>query len=593
MSFRIIAQSRFFNTTGRALLYSICFAFSIILQCGLFHYLAFHSIQVFTVFRDPGRFFSFYLPKIAISFAIASFSLFFKKKNWTILISFLLMIWIMAELIYYRVNGILIDAVSITIVSNMKGFWNGIFAFVYPQDLVLLAPTIFLAIVFYVIQPNQTSLAFGIILLSLSLLTHLYGATLIKESLEKQQWKDNDNQCRLIINPFLEKGKSSFWGFTDTDYVKRTSVVHCLFYDIICLVKMPFVSNDYHMTTQDIKETDRLFNGIKETVPNSNLYIILFESLETWAVSQTVTPAIQSFIDTHENILWAKRVIKQTRSGISGDGQMIINTGVLPISEGVTCFQYSSNVFPSLSEQYSNPAIIVPGDLGTWNQKRMSDAYGITTNYQIKSSLDANSFNLLVREYKNHPFVLTITIASHTPFVDCSNYSPIIFDQDIPDLLRNYLNCVHYTDDSLASFLSLVNSDETLKESTIVITGDHTIFDATQRQQFDGFCKGIINASPSLEAYCPLIVYSPAISKKTLIEEESYQMDIFPTILSIIGCEDYYFKGFGKNLLDDNAPRCYSEDQAFSLSNKLIRSNYFKSYLDSSINYTSQMKKDE
>ena len=566
------------------LLYGLCFAVSILLQCALFHYLAFHSIQVFTFIHDPLRFISFYLPKIAISFAVASLALFFKNKSWTIVFSLILCLWIIAELIYYRVNGILIDAASITIVGNMKGFWDGIFAFVFPGDAIVLLPTLFLAFVFYLIKPSKaSSLVGGIVFMCFAVLAHYFGSELIKSSLEKSQWKDNNGQCEVVINPFIERGKSSFWGFTDIDYVKRTSVLHCLVYDSIVLVKMPFVSNEYQMTTQDIEDANILFNSIQVTNPETRLYIILFESLETWAVSPFATPALQSFIDSHENILWAKRVIKQTKAGISGDGQMIVNTGVLPVAEGVTSFQYPTNIFPSLSEQYDDPALILPGDLGTWNQKRMSDAYGINTNYQVRSCLDADTFDVLLSKYKEHPFILTITIASHTPFIDCSQFSPLSFTQEVPELFENYLNCVHYTDSSLSAFLSMVDSDPLLKESTIVITGDHTIFDSTLRQSFDSYCQDIIGSSPLANPYCPLVIYSPNIPKKKIIEEEAYQMDIYPTILNVIGCEDYYFKGFGKNLMGTDSLRTYSQEEAFALSDKLVRSNYFDTYLNTSL----------
>ena len=60
----------------------------------------------------------------------------------------------------------------------------------------------------------------------------------------------------------------------------------------------------------------------------------------------------------------------------------------------------------------------------------------------------------------------------------------------------------------------------------------------------------------------------------------TYQMDAYPTILHLIGCEDYYWKGFGVNLLDSVARnnRPISEQEAFILSDKLIRANWFESY---------------
>ena len=55
-------------------------------------------------------------------------------------------------------------------------------------------------------------------------------------------------------------------------------------------------------------------------------------------------------------------------------------------------------------------------------------------------------------------------------------------------------------------------------------------------------------------------------------------MDAFPTILHLIGCDHYYWKGFGVNLLDSvkRGDRMIVEQNAFELSDKIIRSNFFE-----------------
>ena len=78
-------------------------------------------------------------------------------------------------------------------------------------------------------------------------------------------------------------------------------------------------------------------------------------------------------------------------------------------------------------------------------------------------------------------------------------------------------------------------------------------------------------------AYCPLVVFSPFISHRTRCDEEAYQMDVFPTIVELLGYNDYHWKGFGVNLMDSivRCNRPISEQEASKLSDKLIRNNYF------------------
>ena len=47
--------------------------------------------------------------------------------------------------------------------------------------------------------------------------------------------------------------------------------------------------------------------------------------------------------------------------------------------------------------------------------------------------------------------------------------------------------------------------------------------------------------------------------------------------MNSINCENYYWKGFGINLLDENRnKRQISADEALELSDKLHQANYFK-----------------
>lgn len=148
----------------------------------------------------------------------------------------------------------------------------------------------------------------------------------------------------------------------------------------------------------------------------------------------------------------------------------------------------------------------------------------------------------------------------------------------MPKDMANYMKSFHYTDSCMKDVLENIQTDSILKNSTIVITSDHSIFPQIKRDEFDKYCKGNDLAYKVTENYCPLIIYSPNIKEKIIVDELAYQMDIYPTILNLIGCENYYFKGFGINLLNkelyDNRP--ITEEEAYDLSDKIIQSNYFK-----------------
>lgn len=557
------------NTLAYATLLFIC----ILCQCLLFHFQAFHHIYGSTIFTKPLVVLAFYLPKISIALAVCSLLFIFKSRQWTVIFDIILTLWIFAELIYYRVNGFFIDQFSLTIVGNMKGFWNSIISFIYPGDFfILLFPILLICGYFLLGKKNCVHRIGFIIVLLCSIILHASGAVLVHYL--------RQDKVTIRFNPFMETTKAqSFWGFTTRDYVSQTSVLHAICYDAIQLALLPIKADHINLNEEEEQTVEVFLRDPQfSDLPASRTVIILFESLENWVIGPTTTPNIDKLLKEHDNCLWAKKVKKETAAGISGDGQMIVNTGLLPIRDGATCFRYPDNTFPSISSLFENSALILPGEVSVWNQARMNNAYSIDTTYVIPESLDNISCSRLNDIYPEHPFVLVITAASHAPFIDCSTFSPVDLNPKMPQKMKNYINCVHYTDSCLGEFLEKVGTDSTLTNSTIVITGDHTIFDDAARKQFNDYCMEYGENYDVLASYCPLIVYSPSISEKTILDEECYQMDIYPTILGLIGCKDYYWQGFGVDLLDTTATRKILESDAIDLSDKIIRANYFKEY---------------
>ena len=173
--------------------------------------------------------------------------------------------------------------------------------------------------------------------------------------------------------------------------------------------------------------------------------------------------------------------------------------------------------------------------------------------------------------------VQAITISMHGPFdrVDCRTLS---FGEDCPDNLFKYFNCLHYTDSCIGEFWMKVENDSLLRNATVVITGDHTVFKHSMLHEFQSYAEKYDIPIPNGESYCPLIIFSPKIKERMEVNDLCYQMDIYPTIMHCIGATDYYWKGFGANLTDSVARnnRLITEEEAYSLSDKIIRSDYFR-----------------
>ena len=169
-----------------------------------------------------------------------------------------------------------------------------------------------------------------------------------------------------------------------------------------------------------------------------------------------------------------------------------------------------------------------------------------------------------------------ITVDSHVPFAHGSTYPKHVVE-GMPNFMSAYLNCLAYTDSCIGELLNAIQDSPLADNTTIVISGDHTIF-RSQNTEMDRFAKENGIPMQTGHTFTPLIIYSPEIEGNIQVTDTCYQMDIFPTILHLIGAEDYYWHGFGVNLLDSAARnnRPCTEQEAYRLSDLIIRSDYFR-----------------
>ena len=550
----------------------LIFAFSLFVQCVLFHWFAFHSVLISALWKNPLRFWAFYLPKISISLIISCFVFVFKRKYWTICVSLLTNVWIIAELIYFRSTRIFIDAYSFFLVGNLHGFWSSVFMYFEWSFLVLFIPTLLLILGVFFFDNRKRNIACMGVAFCLWAIVNIVSANVVNRNVYP-----NDKQFFYSHIRAYFVQHTCGWN-VNIEYIQKTSVLHAFVLDGKQLIEILFqkkctLSAEENQTMQQLINTPQ----IKPT-PTNPLIIILIESLETWAVRPEITPNLCRFMDTHSNqILRATRITSQTKGENSGDGQMICNTGLLPAAQGAACNRFPTNTYPSLSDLYTGTAMIQPGNLGTWNQAYMNKAYHIDTAFVNPCNFDSLTFNVLDTIYDKYAYTLAITIATHTPFLVDSKAAPAVLPEGMPTSMTNYLNSMHYTDSCWGAFLSKIDTDSMLRNSTICFIGDHIIFNTDQRSQFQDYCTADAPTYHPEEAYTTFIAYSPNIEQHTVVDKVTYQMDIYPTILHLIGCEEYYWKGFGINLLDPVAQqhRPIEENEAYILSDKLLRSNWF------------------
>lgn len=529
----------------------------------LFNHFAFHNDLALTFKESPEKFFGSLLCKLSVSLILASFVFLLKDKRWMILVSFIIDAWCIANLIYMRNNNILLDGEAFNQAGNIHGYSSSVLIYIeWGIDLIFLLLTALWSLIFIFTSKSDRIAPLWIIVLFGGVILRLAGDGI------------NDS---LGNNLMKRDSREEVFGWSFSQAVRHTSIIESPLYVVSDYFAMKNKKMPYHpLTRQDKFHLEPLVNTNDYHANNEPLIIILVESLENWVCRPDIMPNLWRLANS-EHVLYADKIHTQIVGAPSADGQMIINTGLLPINAGATCLHYPHNTYPALMKITDERSVcLLSHDTRVWNQTEMSPAFGYDTTI-VWSDVDTLLFaelNRLVDSGERH--IQCITQSTHAPFLN-HTLSSLELPHDMPWVMSNYIGAFNALDYGLGLFIQKLENDPKLQDYTVVITGDHRILHREARQrmmrwsQRNGLDYNVGND------YLPLIVYSPRIEGNIHYTAEAYQMDIYPTVLNILGAKDYLWKGIGANLLDDEAVahRYTSPAEAASTCDRMIRNDYF------------------
>ena len=589
------------------------FALTLFVKTMIFHWTTMHSILFSSLWKAPLSFFAFWGGKIIPVLFLSAFVFIAKRHYWTIVVNILLDIWCIANLFYFKANGFFLTFDMIFMADNMAGFWSSLNTYMGWDIALFFIITPFYILIcwaFKIFLTPQRNTMIGVLMIIFAIVWASINVFMYQKA-ENEAWRKNKYNAvaawmanatpiqyaycfpfglfyrDIIETPWLDKG--DWWV---KGYVRDNSIISyfpaMLLYEILTIEK----NNTIKISQEEefyIKKYIKSANYDEtELIERSNIIYILVESLESWGIdvieNKIMMPNLHRFVQSSQ-VVYVNKIVSQVRHGNSADGQMIGVTGLLPITSGATCKLYGENIYPNFAHMYSNSAIVNPCK-GTWEQATMTKSYEfhqliepqIGETWKDVDVID----NVLDYSFKSDSSfcVLGITLTSHVPFMH--GIEQVVYEfENMPKIMNAYLNCLHYTDSCIGVLLDRVLNSSLAENTTIVITGDHTIFrDEIGFSDMTRYAQDNNIDFKAGHTFTPLIIYSPNIEGNINITDTCYQMDIFPTILHLIGAEDYYWQGFGVNLLDSVARnnRQITENEAYRLSDLMIRSDYFRHY---------------
>ena len=285
-----------------------------------------------------------------------------------------------------------------------------------------------------------------------------------------------------------------------------------------------------------------------------NLIMIIVESWNSAIFSMPGADAVCPCTDSLRNdpaTLFFGDITAMTGHGRSSDGQFIINTGLLPLRDEALVTRYADADYPSLAKRLGHHAVeVISENRSLWNHFATTRSYGYSGLYDDKvpkgtpiAIQDSTMFAAAmdVASTLPTPFMLEITtIGMHQPYTRPTGVS-ISPDNVYDSRDRHYLEAVHAFDRSLRDFIGSLHASGLYDNSVIVIVADHEEGPPMLSEHFDGLSTPmmILNSSLNRDALPSDITSRPA-----------YQMDIFPTVLDIMGHTDTTaYRGMGNSLI--------------------------------------------
>ncbi len=319
-----------------------------------------------------------------------------------------------------------------------------------------------------------------------------------------------------------------------------------------------------------------------------NLIFIVVESLsadllDLEAGGIAVTPTLNSLART-DGALVARHMRPQVGHGRSADGLFMYNTGLLPLRRNAVAKSFPSADYPSLVKALGvKNAVEVAGDPTTfYNHSITNISYGYTGfisggngKWRRDSWIFARADSAIAT--LKQPFVATvITLTMHDPYKGITGKRTAISgDKRFVQSDLNYMEEAHLFDKRLAWFINQLKRRGLYDNSVIVIASDHEPRRTALGPDFftDNILLMVVNSGASL-----------------VTDRIIGQIDVYPTILDLMGVTDYAYPGVGTSIVADTARHglvnfdgCVVDEpadstalhRAWDISALLIESSYF------------------
>jgi phosphoglycerol transferase MdoB-like AlkP superfamily enzyme len=323
-------------------------------------------------------------------------------------------------------------------------------------------------------------------------------------------------------------------------------------------------------------------DNLKGIAKGKNLIMIQVEALQGFVINskingQEITPNLDKWAANSE---YFNNFYYQIAAGGTSDAEFMSNNSLYPASAGAAYFLYCGNEFNAMPKNFKSAGYTTAAMHGYketfWNRNVIYRSFEFDHFYSERSynidetvglGLSDKSFLsqsvAKIKALKNPYYTFLITLSSHFPYDDVKHYGNFNVAPYDNTLLGNYLKAIHYTDEQLGMFFNELNKEGILKNSVVVLYGDHYAIPKNQESDLAKFLNK--NSLSDLEwmklQKVPMMIHFPNESYKGVNNIYGGQMDIYPTVCNLFDLPNKNL--FGKDLFNPKNQNIIFRDGSF------------------------------
>ncbi|UQS85563.1 LTA synthase family protein [Apilactobacillus apisilvae] len=308
-----------------------------------------------------------------------------------------------------------------------------------------------------------------------------------------------------------------------------------------------------------------------------NVFVIHLESFQQFLINykvdgKEVTPNLNKFYG-NKNTLSFDNFYHQVSQGKTSDAEMMLENSLFGLPQGSAMVSYGTqNTYqaaPAILSQRGYSTAAFHGDVPSfWNRDNTYKSWGYqyffdsdyytekpsySVGYGLKDKIFFKDSAKYIQKLPQPFYAKLITLTNHYPYeLDKQNISfPATKTGD--DTVDPYVQTAHYLDQAFGEFVNYLNKTGLMKNSMIVLYGDHYGISNNHRPAIAQLLhkKNITSYDLAQFQKVPFMIHMNGL-KGGIDHTYGGEIDVLPTLLHLLGIKDDNTIQFGNDLLSPN-----------------------------------------